>query len=357
MKVLITGVAGLLGSKLADWILANQPDVEVIGIDDLSGGFVDNVDRRVVFYRLDAGDPALNAIFERHRPDVVHHFAAYAAECLSPFIRCYNYRNNVEATANVINNCIKYDVMRLVFSSSMAVYGHNTPPFIENMTLSPVDPYGVAKYACEMDIQIAGKQHGLDWCILRPHNVYGPKQNIWDSYRNVLGIFMYKMLNGDPITVFGDGKQQRAFSYIDDALEPIWKAGVDPRASRQIINVGGTEETTINDAATVVVEAATELRHNGLWQNRPWAPDIIHLPPRHEVKYAYSSYEKSVELLDYKHETDLVMGVVGMWDWVLQQPNRRRAVYPVYEIEKGMYSYWKQDTLRDGYWSATGVAK
>ena len=156
MKVLITGVAGLLGSRLADWIIENKKDVEVIGIDDLSGGYVENVNKKVVFYKNNLITDDISKIFQDHKPDVVFHFAAYAAEGLSPFIRCFNYDNNLKSTAKIVNECIKKGVNRLVFTSTMAVYGHGYGDiFSEDQLQNPIDPYGVAKYACEMDIQIA----------------------------------------------------------------------------------------------------------------------------------------------------------------------------------------------------------
>ena len=246
MRVLITGVAGLLGSRLADWIIENKSDIEIIGIDNLSGGYIENIHPNVKFFNIDCKSDELSEIFETYRPDFVYHLAAYAAEGLSPFIRKYNYENNLVATANVINECIKHDVKRLIFTSTLAVYGHGYGGvFDENQVPKPIDPYGVAKYGCEMDIQIAGEQHGLDWCIIRPHNVYGIKQNIWDKYRNVLGIWMYQHMIGRPMTIFGDGEQTRAFSFIDDSLEPLWNAAVRPEASKEIINLGGVEEISI----------------------------------------------------------------------------------------------------------------
>ncbi len=343
--VLITGVAGLMGSRMADWIIKNQPEYKVVGIDDLSGGFEENLHDDVLFYNFDLNDPdSLEHVFSTHKPHIVYHFAAYAAECLSPFIRRYNYMNNIVATANVVNMCIKYNTKRLVFTSSMAVYGPQNPPFHEDMERKPIDPYGVAKAACEMDIMIAGEQHDLDWCILRPHNVYGAKQNVWDPYRNVIGIFMYKVLKGDPITVFGDGKQERAFSYIDDTLEPMWKAGTDERASRQIINLGGIYETKLVDLAQTVANTAVTL---GIVDE---VPEIIHLPPRHEVKHAFSTHHKSVSLLDFEHKTDIIDGVLKMWMWVKEQPERERKVWESYELERGLYDYWQPEALKDGYW-------
>jgi UDP-glucose 4-epimerase len=334
--VLITGVAGLLGSRLADWIVKNKPDVHIVGIDDLSGGYISNVNKFVQFNNLDLSTDtvAIDALFNTHQFDVVYHFAAYAAEALSPFIRQYNYTNNLLATAGIVNNCIKYNVKRLVFTSSMGVYGFGAgePPFHEGMARSPIDPYGIAKAACEQDIEVAGTQHGLDWCIIRPHNVYGANQNIWDSYRNVLGIWMYKHLTDQPLTIFGDGEQCRAFSYIDDSLEPFWRAGVDPKASKQIINLGGIHEISIKEAAHILVDVMG-------------GGTIKHLPPRHEVKYAFPTWQKSVDVLGFEHKINLHTGLTKMWEWAQLQPERPRQVWSKYEVDKGIYPFWKTDVL------------
>lgn len=332
--VLITGVAGLLGSRLADWIIENNPHVDVIGIDDLSGGYLENVNPKVKFYNINLGVSPADYIFELHKPDIVYHFAAYAAEALSPFIRQYNYINNLLNTAGIVNNCIKHEVKRLVFTSSMGVYGFGAgnPPFHEDMARAPIDPYGIAKSACEQDIEVAGTQHGLDWCIIRPHNVYGAKQNIWDSYRNVLGIWMYKKLNNQPFTIFGDGEQVRAFSYIDDSVEQLWKAGWESQCSKQIINLGGIHHVSIKEAAHTLAEVVG-------------GAEVVHLPPRHEVKYAYPTYQKSIDLLGFEHKTNLYDGLSKMWEWVKQQPNRPRQVWSQYELDKGIYPFWKKEEL------------
>jgi len=330
-KVLITGVAGLLGSRLADWIIENKSDFEVYGIDDFSGGYIENINDKVIFLNLNlVSDTAkVSQHFKTIKFDYVFHFAAYAAEGLSPFIRTYNYDNNLRATALIVNECIKNSIKRLVFTSTLAVYGHgNGGVFNETQQPAPIDPYGVAKYACEMDIQIAGEQHGLDWCIIRPHNVYGVKQNIWDKYRNVLGIWMFQHLNGHDMTIFGDGTQTRAFSFIDDALEPLWNSAVKKEASRQIINLGGIEETSIKDASTILREIIGD-------------GNVVHLEPRHEVKHSIPTFQKSIELLEFEHRTSMKEGLIQMWEWAKQQPMRERFVWPSYELEKGIYSYWK----------------
>jgi UDP-glucose 4-epimerase len=331
MKVLITGVAGLLGARLADHLIETQPNIKVLGIDNLSGGYAENVNPDVTFINMDLTlEPTkLGYVFEMHKPDYVFHLAAYAAEGLSPFIRRYNYQNNLVATANIVNECIKHNVKRLVFTSTLAVYGHGEYGiFNETQVPNPIDPYGVAKYACEMDIQIAGEQHGLDWCIIRPHNVYGIKQNIWDKYRNVLGIWMFQHMNGLPMTIFGDGEQTRAFSYIDDSLAPLWNAAILPEASKQIINVGGIEEHSIKDAAMILQQVIG-------------AGEIVHHEARHEVKHSIPTWQKSVDILGFEHKTNLKEGLTEMWEWAQQQPKRDRFVWPSYELENGIYSYWK----------------
>jgi UDP-glucose 4-epimerase len=327
-NILITGVAGLLGSNMADWILKNHQEFNVIGVDDLSGGYIDNVNDKVIFENYNLTDKNLSNLFEKYKFDYVFHFAAYAAEGLSPFIRTFNYQNNLLCTANIVNNCIEHNVKRLIFTSSMAVYGVGNPPFDENDLLNPIDPYGVAKFACEMDIQIAGEQHGLDWCIIRPHNVYGAKQNIWDKYRNVLGIWMFQTLNNQPMTIFGDGNQTRAFSYIDDILEPLWISAVSEKTSKQIINLGGTKEYTINEA-------------NKILQNVTGNNNTLYLESRNEVKNAHPTWQKSFDLLNYKDTLTLEEGLLKMWEWAKSQPSRPQYKWSEYEINKGIYSFWK----------------
>lgn len=329
MKVLITGAAGLLGSRLCDYLIENHPHVEIVGVDDMSGGYKENVNPKVELWEMNLVNGNIGECFERHQFDYVYHFAAYAAEGLSPFIRSYNYQNNLVATSRIVNECIKHNIKRLVFTSTLAVYGHQDGSvFDEDMVPKPIDPYGVAKYGCEMDIQIAGEQHGLDWCIIRPHNVYGVKQNIWDKYRNVLGIWMYQHTINEPMTIFGDGTQTRAFSYIDDSLEPLWNASQNEEASKQIINLGGVKEYSINEACEILREVVG-------------GGEVKHFEGRHEVKHSVPTWQKSIDLLGFEHKTDLKEGLTKMWDWVNTQPIRERFVWPTYELDKGIYSFWK----------------
>lgn len=329
--ILITGVAGLLGSNMADWIINNKKEYGVVGIDNLFGGYIENVHKDVVFYKRDLATDTLDDIFGKYDIEYVYHFAAYAAEGLSPFIRMFNYQQNCVATANIINCCIKYDVKRLVFTSSMAVYGHgnkNGQRFDETLIPNPIDPYGIAKYACEMDIKVAGEQHGLDWCIIRPHNIYGEKQNIWDKYRNVLGIWMYQALHDMPMLIYGDGEQTRAFTYVGDNMLPLWNAMVSEKASKQIINLGGVKDYTINEASRILSDITGYNR-------------IEYREPRHEVKWAVPTYEKSIDVLGFEDKCSLENGLKKMWEWVKTQPERPRNEWNDYELNKGIYGYWK----------------
>ena len=199
-NVLITGVAGLFGVNMTRYLLSNKDAFKInmiYGVDDLSGGHYDflPVDDTFQFIKGDLTNTEFQVkleeqLFKFHKIDYIFHFQAYAAEGLSTFIRKYNYSSNLISTAFLVNMGIIYNIKRFVFTSSMAVYGENKVPFSEDLQPNPVDPYGIAKYACEMDLKCAYESHGLEYCIIRPHNVYGAYQNIWDPYRNVLGIWM-----------------------------------------------------------------------------------------------------------------------------------------------------------------------
>ena len=328
-SVLITGVAGLLGSRFAAWLRREHPERTIIGIDDLSGGYRENVPEGVDFHEISLLDhEALAKIFESNDIQYVYHFAAYAAEGLSPFIRRFNYGSNLICTANLITQAIKHRVQRFVFTSSMAVYGNNELPFHEDLTPMPIDPYGIAKFACEMDIKVAADQHGLDYCIIRPHNVYGPGQNIWDKYRNVAGIFMRKLINGEPLTIYGDGEQQRAFTFIEDILESLWRAATTDATRNQTFNLGGFQEVTINQLADMVIDVAGK-------------GEKVHLEPRHEVKLAYCDHERVQRIMGFEPKTSLRDGMKAMWDWAQGQPNREVKKWESYELEVGLYDYWK----------------
>jgi UDP-glucose 4-epimerase len=271
----------------------------------------------------------LKGVFQHERPSIVYHFAAYAAEGLSPFIRKYNYTNNVIASANVITCCISFGA-KIISASSMAVYGSQTPPFVEDLRPDPIDPYGIAKYAVEMDIKAAGQQFGLRWTIVRPHNVLGVYQNIWDRYRNVIGIFMRRTLTGQPILIYGDGLQERAFSDVKYYLEPFEKL-MGPEHDNETYNIGADREIPLIEAANLVIEVASQ---HGFSNN------VVHTEPRHEVKFAYCDHTKAKDRLDFQDGTDLRSLIDEMFTWAKTQPSRAVKNMP-YEHEVGLYSFWK----------------
>ncbi len=329
MKILITGVAGFLGSCFSDYILATQPDVTVIGIDNLCTGFRENVDERVKFYEFDLVDHvALENVFQENDIDYIVHMAAFAAEALSAFVRRHTYMTNVIASTNLINCAINHGIKRFLFTSSIASYGDLTPPFEEDMTPKPADIYGLSKFVTSEDLRIAREHHKLEYVIVMPFNIYGPKQALNSAYRNVLGIFMNKLLDGKRITIYGDGTQRRAFSYIDDLLQPLWKALTDPSCANQTYNLGSDRSYSVNELAQTCIKV---VGHG----------DIRYLEPRHEVANAYSDVSKAKRELGYEVKTDLETGIARMWEWARSQPRRPVEKFKELEVTKGLYSFWK----------------
>src|SRR5580692_11540570 len=236
-KVLVTGVAGFIGSHVAVHLL--KQGHFVVGLDDLSGGFEDHVPHGTHFVRGSITDDALiNRLFAEHQFEHVFHLAAYAAEGLSHFIKRFNYTNNLLGSVNLINAAVNQGVKLFVFTSSIAVYGRNQLPMHEDLAPQPEDPYGIAKYAVELDLRESHEMFGLNYAVFRPHNVYGEHQNLGDPYRNVIGIFMNALMQGRPLSLFGDGTQTRAFSYIDDVAPVIAGIYDRPEAWNQVFNVG-----------------------------------------------------------------------------------------------------------------------
>ena len=300
MRILITGVAGHIGSRLAKHISDVISNAHIVGVDDLSCGYRENIPPCVDFREHDL---TKCCDFGSQRYDYIFHCAAYAAECASPFMRVFNYKSNVIATMQVLNHALRTGCERFVYFSSMAAYGDVPAPMDEMSECHPKDPYGLAKLMCENDLRIAGEQHGLSWCVLRPHNVYGPGQSIWQKYRNVFGLWMRAALEERPAIVFGDGTQERAFSYIDDILPAIWQAAIAPAAHQQVINIGGSHAFSIRDASVILQSIIGD------------ALRFEHAPPRYEVKQAYCTTIKSEELLGYEDRTTLDSGLRAMWYW------------------------------------------
>jgi len=303
IKVLITGVAGFIGSHVADHCL--KLGFEVTGIDDLSGGFIENVPNGVVFKQGSITDlNFIKSVWKDNQFDYVYHIAAYAAEGLSHFIRSFNYNNNLIGSINLINQSILNKVKVFVFTSSIAVYGINQTPMTEEMTPQPEDPYGISKYAVELDLAAAYHMFGLPYIIFRPHNVYGERQNIADKYRNVVGIFMNQVMNRLPMTIFGDGTQTRAFSHIDDVAPIVANSPMIPEAYQQIFNVGADQPYTVLEVAKQVAKAFDI------------EPTVDHLKPRNEVVHAFSSHEKINRIFNPSTPISLKDGINRMANWV-----------------------------------------
>lgn len=329
-KVLVTGCAGLLGSHLTRHLL--DKGHEVSGVDDLSGGYIENVDPRLDFYERNLVDAEkTGTLFKELKPDYVYHLAAYAAVGLSPFIRNFNYTNNILSSVNVINSSVNYDVKKVIFASSMDVYGTQVPPFTEDMVLKPEDPYGISKLTVEQDLSSANKFFGLKYSIVRPHNVFGIYQNIWDKYRNVLGIWIRQTLSGQSVTIYGDGSQVRSFSDVKYYMEPFEK--LMRLGNGEVYNIGADSSMSILEAANRFCAVANRLGYK---------TSITHLEPRNEVQEAYCDHSKAKEQLGFKDDTNFEDLIEEMFTWASKQPPRPVKMMN-YEIEKKLYSFWKKN--------------
>src|SRR5687768_15582971 len=292
---LVTGGAGFIGSHVAERLV--KMGHRVVVLDDLSGGYTDNVPRGASFVRGSILDTdLLSAIFNEHGFDYVYHLAAYAAEGLSHFIRRFNYNNNLVGSINLVNEAVNHKVKRFVFTSSIAVYGAGQTPLTEEMTPVPEDPYGVSKLAVEQDLKCAHEMFGLDYTVFRPHNVYGEGQNIADRYRNVVGIFMNQLLKGEPMSIFGDGTQQRAFTHVADVAPLIAECVDVPASANQIFNVGADVPFTVNELAKAIADA----------MGKPC--NVRHLEERNEVKVAFSDHSKAQRVFGDRRKTSLEDG-------------------------------------------------
>jgi UDP-glucose 4-epimerase len=335
MKSLVTGGAGFIGSHVARHCLALGH--EVVVLDDLSGGFKYNVPPGVKFVKGSITDELLtNRLFEEYRFDYVYHLAAYAAEGLSHFIRRFNYTNNLIGSMNLINASINVGtVKRFVFTSSIAVYGANQTPMTEELTPMPEDPYGVAKYAVELDLKAAHEMFGLSYSIFRPHNVYGERQNIGDPYRNVIGIFMNQIMNGKPMTIFGDGLQTRAFSFIDDVAPIIAQCVNLPKTENELFNIGAERPYTVLEVAQVVAKAFSV------------EPRIDLLPARNEVMHAFSSHTKLHSLFPKKQPTELEQGINSMTAWAKRIGAVKGQPFAHIEVMKNLPKSWQTQREQD----------
>jgi UDP-glucose 4-epimerase len=329
---LVTGGAGFIGAHVTNELI--KIGHKVIVLDDLSGGFKENINRNAWFIYGSINNISLiEEIFEKNKIDFVFHLAAYAAEGLSHFIRKFNYENNLIGSINLINASIKSKVKCFVFTSSIAVYGEAQLPMKESMTPIPEDPYGIAKLAVEMDLKTAHEMFGLNYIIFRPHNVYGEYQNIGDRYRNVIGIFMNQLLQGNQLTVFGDGAQTRAFSYIKDVAPYIANSVSIPEAYNQVFNIGADKNYTIKELAETVMEVMDK------------TTPIRFLPPRNEVTDAYSDHSKAKKIFNIHEETftSLKEGISKMAEWVKTVGARQSAKFKNIEILENVPGVWLEN--------------
>jgi UDP-glucose 4-epimerase len=334
-NILVTGGAGFIGSHLASQLLDWGHAVTVL--DDLSGGFIENVDSRARFVQGSITDRHLvDSLFSRTGFEYAFHLAAYAAEGLSHFIKRFNYENNLIGSVNLINASVNHGVKCFVFTSSIAVYGKNQLPMTEDMVPVPEDPYGVAKLAVEQELRVSHEMFGLNYVIFRPHNVYGEGQNIGDRYRNVIGIFMNQIMQTRPMTIFGDGEQSRAFTYVADVVPVIADAPFNPRAQNQVFNVGADVPYTVNELAEKVASAM------GVPLN------VVYLDARNEVKHAFSSHHRLQEVFDYGPKASLEEGLARMAKWARTVGAKESKRFSQIEVMKNMPKSWLGEFLPDG---------
>ncbi len=328
-RVLVTGAAGFIGSHVVDSCLALG--MEVLATDDLSGGFIENVPEGAEWLEGDLRDSSfVKKLWQRDRIDFVYHLGAYAAEGLSHFIRRYNYRTNLEASVNLINEAVKHGTERFVFTSSIAVYGAGQVPMTEEMAPRPEDPYGISKYAVELDLEAASHMFALDFTVFRPHNVYGERQNIADPYRNVIGIFMNNLLQDEALPVFGDGLQTRAFSHVGDVAPIIAAAPLVTESANRVYNIGADTPYTILELAEEVGRALGR------------EPKVEHLPARNEVVHAFSDHSKVRRDFSPPEPIDLSTGLGRMAAWVREHGTREPVDFVgEIEITRGLPPSWQ----------------
>lgn len=325
--ILVTGGAGFMGSQIAEELLITGH--EVLVLDDLSGGFKENIPAGARFIEGSIVDKnIIENIFNNNKIEYVYHLAAYAAEGLSHFIKRFNYMNNLIGSINLINASINHGVRCFVFTSSIAVYGTNQLPMREDMAPLPEDSYGIAKLSVEKELQISKNIFGMDYVIFRPHNVYGERQNIGDKYRNVIGIFMNQIMKGKPLTIFGDGTQTRAFTYIKDISPIIVQAAFNLKAFNQIFNVGAEIPYTVNTLAEKVMNAMGK------------RVEIKYLRERSEAKHAYADHSKVKKIFGYDPKYSLEEGLHSMAEWAKKVGSRKSKEFEDIEIRKYLPEGW-----------------
>lgn len=306
MKIFITGVAGFLGSHLADRMI--KLGHTVVGNDTLIGGYMDNVNPFVEYYNVDCCDhEKMSAIMKDC--DVVFHCAATAHEGLSIFSPNFITKNIFQASVSTISAAIQNKVKRFVYCSSMARYGNQSYPFKETQPTQPVDPYGIAKVAGEEILKTLAPMNNMEWIIAVPHNIVGPRQKYDDPYRNVMSIMINRVMQGKPPVIYGDGDQIRCFSFIDDCVYCLEKLALDKDIKNEIFNIGPDEETvTVKELAKLVMK---ELNYRG---------DIeYHNSRPNEIKHATCDSTKAKQKLGYVTKVSLNSGLQRTIEYIKQR--------------------------------------
>lgn len=331
MKILVTGGAGFMGSWLVDELVGRGHNV--ISVDNLSGGHRRNVNPNCRFVKMNLMDrEKVEKICEG--VDIIFHLASYAAEGQSFFAPIRINEINITPMNTLLVAAVNKDVEKIIFTSSMAVYGDQEPPFNESMPRKPVDPYGCAKAYCERMLEIFSTTYDLKYTIIRPHNVYGPRQNRRDPYRNVLMIWINRILRRKPPLIYGDGDQIRAFSYVEDVTPALANAASADNTHGEIINLGSDEVVTIREACQTVLEAMKSKLEPIHVERRPG-----------EVKRAYCTVDKSIKLLDYQNKYTLRKGIKKTASWTKKVgPMEPNYTIPL-EIHKKVPKVWKEKLI------------
>tara|TARA_A100001011_G_scaffold51538_2_gene49597 strand:- start:10452 stop:11456 length:1005 start_codon:yes stop_codon:yes gene_type:complete len=331
MKIFITGIAGFLGSHIADQLISSGN--EVSGCDNLIGGYLENVPNEAEFFQVDA--IYLNQMKKMTKGmDLVIHTACTAYEGLSVFSPYLIGQNTYQISMSVFTAVAENQIPLVLNCSSMARYGEqNKVPFTEDLEPKPQDPYGIAKYASEQTLSVLSKVHKFNYVNLVPHNIIGPRQKYDDPYRNVVSIMINRILNDKPPIIYGDGNQERCFSDIDDVVKPLVNSINLKDAINQTINVGPDEDViTINQLAEKVLKVL----------NSDLEP--IHVDPRpQEVKLAHCSAEKARKLLGYKTEVSLDDSIKKIADWIIKMgPKKFRYHLDLEVLNESTPETWKK---------------
>lgn len=309
-RILVTGVAGFMGSHEAEALL--KLGYRVYGVDDLSGGYRRNIPQGCRFTKLDLRNRRRTERYiARVRPDLLIHDAAFATEGGSQFTPINSTARNYMAYLNTLVPAVRYGLKKVLLASSMSVYGAQRPPFTEDMPRRPEDIYAIAKASKEQATELLSRVHGFMYTIVRPHNVYGPRQNLRDPYRNVIAIWINALMNDKRFYIYGDGRQKRAFTYIADYTPYAIRAALSRRCHGEIFNIGPREEISLNDLARAVIRL-----YFGHESSCPARLKPRHLPGRPlEVKEAYCSQRKAERVLGYRTTVPIEEGVRRLIAW------------------------------------------